>query len=369
MDTMDTHTMEHIQEKWCYALCNSAGAELDDFIMVQPSHLSRENDAGLWALLNCIPSHSQTLNPLLQQGQSFFKNYITVISQLRANQSSLEQVIGNRYYKLWCVHLSDIHSKPRGQALAMAFRNWAMAICPQKAQEGASVILQAEITAKTHTSMDRYAGPDARPVDFTGSFFQLADSLAKTSEKQIDFNSLPQDIQGKVTPVLPNMWGLWTGLAPDSRLSRIFAANPVSVTLKVEGFGQWPVTPGGWYNSSLLNQAYASKTSPPWKANPERNWGRAFGPDGILKKNLATVFFAHGVSLHMTCDFPYDDFDRVLITQYAGSGVWPLYVPDSQWAKNTIGFRDSAMDIVTVIEPHHPIALGAVVLGINRYIR
>ncbi len=110
------------------------------------------------------------------------------------------------------------------------------------------MILQAEITAKTNTSVNRYTGPDARPADFTGSFSQLADSLAKTSEKQIDFNSRSQDISGKVPPVLDNMWGLWTGLAPDSRLSRIFAANPVSVTLKVEGFGQWPVTPGDWYN-------------------------------------------------------------------------------------------------------------------------
>ncbi len=362
------HSMERLQEQWFGTLCGEVGA--DNFQIIQPACLSQENDAGLWQLLNRIPPVSQTFNRCLWQDETFFDNYLATICQLDEHKTCLKQVIGDADYTAWCRHLNQIQPKPEeGRELALAFRNWAMGVCPDKAEQGASAILQNKLSKGILNAILPYTGLNAKPVDFIGSFAQLLKTLAMAGGKEIHFDSRSGNAGTGIQGGGAYLWGLWADLIPYSRLSRQFACNPVTMTLKMGAVAPWIATPGDWYNSSLLNQAYASKSSPPWKTDPEPDWNLAFGPDGILKNFIASVFFADDVTMHLTSHCRYTDFDRAIIAQHAKKGLWPLYVPSCDWADNAVVFGDSAMDITVAVKPGHPIVLGATILGIGQYIR
>jgi hypothetical protein len=162
--------------------------------------------------------------------------------------------------------------------------------------------------------------------------------------------------------------GLWIG-SGGAPASRAFAESHVTARIAINACATWTVTPGAWYSSSLLSQAFSAATSPPWRTDANPSWQDLFGQGGGMRRALASVLIVDGVSITVSSDATFGASDQQTIMDHAAAGLWPLYARAGEGVRTAVRFGPGGtMDIKIVTTSGHPIILGGNVLDIGRYL-
>lgn len=364
--------MTTLQNCWYNGLTAGLQASPATVQIIQPAPIL-QTDSGLWTYENSIPPTSLTFNTDMYRSKQFFDNYAAVIRQLQFPQDSFKQDIGDAVYQQWTRYVNQLQPPPTPDQIPGVFFNWAIQFAPAVAQVGTSALTQMALIDDAQHSLAPYEGPNALPVDFDGSFAQLLQILQQSSSVQFSFDSSTSnsDVSNTWTGgVDTSFYGLWTGCCSTAPLSQQFARSNVTVTVRAKAYTIWRSVPGTWYNSSLLNNAYSNISTPPWPANANPNWDDVFGPTGSMCQLIASLLVMDGMHITVTSDATYTGFDQQTILSNASSGLWPFFILNSgNMVTNTITFGStSGMQIETVTQPGTPVAIGANVLDIARYL-
>jgi hypothetical protein len=365
--------MTILQNRWYNGLIAGLQASPATAQIIQPAPPMQQTNSGLWTYENAIPPASLTFNTDMYHSEQFFDNYAAVISQLQFPQDSFKQDIGVDVYQQWTRYVSQLQPPPTPDQIPGVFRDWAIQLAPAVAQVGTTDLTQMALIDDARHSLALYEGSNALPVDFDGSFAQLSQILQQSPSVQFSFDNSMSDSDVSHTWTGggdTSFYGLWTGCSSASPLSQQFACSKVTVTVRAKAYTIWRSIPGSWYNSSLLNNAYSNIFTPPWSANAHPNWDDVFGPTGSMRQLIASLLVMDGMHITITSDATYEEFDQQTILSNASSGLWPFFILNSgSMVTNTITFGStSGMQVETMVQPGTPIAIGANVLDIARYL-
>jgi len=257
--------MATLQRRWYNCLTRTLLLPRETF---QITHCSPEilSDHHLWALENALPPKSLSVNLRLLSGLRFFDEYAAIVGQLEIPKSFFEHAIGAGPYKQWSNYLKQLNPAPAESQIAVLFRKWAIAHAPSVMTAGLAALAQIALLEAARRALLPYLGADAKPVDFSGSYDELLQSVGQGSSRTIGFDSssIDDDVDDTWTGgVDVNVDCLWPG-AVTSDVSRTFAGSRVSLTAAANACLVWTATPGPWYDSSLLNIAFSNRSTPPW---------------------------------------------------------------------------------------------------------
>jgi hypothetical protein len=363
--------MSTLQSRWHTALASGLLVEPGTFQIIQPSPPLSPTDTALWAAENLLPPAAATFNTDLSAGAQFFSSYASVACQQQFPQSSFEQDIGSGVYQAWTAYVKSIQPPPTASQLPALFQQWAMRNAPAVVQVGVADLSTMALIEAAQQALVPYEGPNAQPVDFAGGFTQLLEILSQSPGGKANFDSRPtgSSNDGSAESIRPRIYGLWAGASSASFLSRRFAASHVTVSAAFQAYTVWGSIPGAWYNSSLLNTAYSTQSSPPWPPNPDPTWNDLFGPGGSMRQLIASLLVADALTVTVTSDATYTDDDQQEILDNTSQGMWPFFVPSGENVTNTVSFPGaSGMQIDTATQSGNPIVIGAIVLGIAQYL-
>ncbi|AOW98830.1 hypothetical protein BJP34_04620 [Moorena producens PAL-8-15-08-1] len=364
--------MTVLQNRWYNGLITKLQLDPNMFQIPQPS-LVLQSSQDLWAYQDVIPPVSLTFNTSIYKSYLFSDEYAAVISELEFPTNKFKQNIGEDNYQRWLTYLENINPPPPERQLPNLFRRWSILNAPSVMSVGVSDLSKMVLISAAQRGLRPYRNPNAKPIDFSGTYAQLVQLLDNSPGGSFDFDS-----QGSSDDV-SNTWtggynvgldGLWAGDSSTSRLNHRFALSSVTVDIQFQSYTVWTSTPGSWYNSSLLNIAYSNKATPPWPINPNPTWDEVFSQDGSIQYFIASLVVMDGVKATITSDVSYSKTDQQTIHRNASKGLWPFYVPTKNGSvTNIVTFGDSkGMKIETVAQPGNPIVIGNNVLGIAQYL-
>lgn len=365
--------MVRLQNRWYNCLVDAFALDRSMFQIVQPSAPMVPADDALWGYLNAIPPASLTYNRSAPGARRWFDQYASMVSQIQFSQTALEQEIGAQNYRAWSAYLATQSPPPPDNLLPSLFQNWAARNAPTVASAGVAFLSRLVLFDAARQALAPYQGPNPKPVGFVGTYADLLHTLGAASGCNVFFDSsvTPANVLGTWTGgVNVGVDGLWAGSGSGSRLSRKFAASKVTVSARLHAYAQWTATPGPWYSSSLLNTAYSSQATPPWRADANPSWSDLFGPNGSMLRLPASLVLMDGGDITVTSDANFGPDAQQTILDNAPLGVWPFYAPTIGSAvSNAVTFAHTGgMEIETVTQPGNPLVIGANVLGIARYL-
>jgi hypothetical protein len=322
--------------------------------------------------MDVIPPASLTFNRSTAGAGRMFDEYAPMVSQIQFSPTMLEQDIGEQNYQSWSAFLAEQNPMPSENQLPSLFQNWAARNAPQVLSVGVADLTNIVLANVAQRALAPYQGPNAKSVDYAGTYAELLQTLRASSGVSTSFDS--SATSGDVA----NTWtkganfgvdGLWAGSGSDSRLSRKFAASKVTVSAQFRAFTQWTATPGPWYSSGLLNVAYSNQATPPWLADANPSWTDLFGSNGSMLRFVASLAVVDGSNITVTSDAIFTATDQQTILDYAPLGVWPFYAPTIASVTNAVTFTSTGgMEIEIVTQPGNPLVIGANVLGVARYL-
>ncbi|WP_143271888.1 hypothetical protein [Azospirillum brasilense] len=363
--------MEGLQNRWYNSVVQSLNLTSAAFQLLQPSFVVPLTNLGLWRYGQEIPQRSLTANAYDMSLERFFDIYASVIGQLSFPESSFREDIGDDTYEAWTAYLATLHPQPSAQQLPSLFLVWAMTNAPTVANVGQQDLAEMVLIGSAQAALEPYVGPNGQPADFGGSYAQLVQSLAHGIAKSFRFDSKTAsgDVSGSWTGGVDTIDnGLWNGAVPGNRQSLLFSQSHVQASVTVSGLITWPLTPGPWYNSSMIATAYANPCTPPWPDPAQPAWDAVFGADGSLPRVMASLAAAKGIDITVTSDAVYSPLDQAIIETFAPLGLWPFYLP-SGMAQTTVSFGESSgMTIRTVSTPGVPVVLGGNVQPIRAFL-
>lgn len=368
---------QSLRGRWQEALASGLGLQPANFQPSQPAPPLDGTDEGLWRLLDALPPR-ETLARRIDGGETFSSEYIALVERLKLSPASLEQTLDPATYRAWDEYLKDRAHAP--ERLPALFSAWAAVHAPSMRAAGLSSLTEASIFSDALSALAPYKGTDAKRPDFVGSYDALAETLANSPGRSLHFESAPaepedrdeedrDEDESEEATGGSETGGLWAGCDPGARLSRLFAESRVNVSVSFGRFAVWASTPGGWYNSWLLNAAYSRRSAPPWPPDAEDEWEAFFGPRASLRRLVASLAVADGVSVSVTSNAAFRESDRDAILANAHEGTWPFYLPAAEGFVTTeVGFDRSHMTIETEVCPQRPLVIGATVLDIDSYL-
>lgn len=202
------------------------------------------------------------------------------------------------------------------------------------------------------------------------SLADLQATLQVAASISFVFNSADcnKDVSGSWAPGnAASFFGLWTGSWCGFRIAAKFAASTISISITFDHVAVVKVIPGAWYSSGLLQQALATKASPPW-SNPA-GWNTYFGADGSLNYAIGAVVAVDGISLTLTTDVDFTEEEQDVIQSQAAMGYWPLYCPQSTAAVKTGVVFEPGKTTITITTPSGiSVLLGYNVFKVNQYL-
>lgn len=361
-----------LQHRWYNCLIDALSLDPSMLQLVQPAAPVAPADQALWDFLDVIPPASLTFNPRSLVASRMFDQYAAMVSQAEFPMTTLEQVMGERNFQAWSAYLATLSPTPADDQLPALVQAWTARTDPGVAAASVAFFSRRVFLDAALQALTPYQGPDAQPADFVGTYADAARLLGASPGCEISFDSSVISENAKQT------WtdgrgagtdGLWTGSGGDSRLSCLFAASRVRVSARFNAHVQWTATPGPWYNSSLFNTLFSSRTTPPWRAEANPSWSDLFRPDGSMRRLVASLLLADGGTITVTSDAVFDPEDQRAILDHARLGVWPFYAPTSSAVSNAVTFpRSGGMEIAIVTQPGNPLLIGTNVLGVGRYL-
>ena len=364
--------MTRLQNRWYNALVRSLHLNPAMFQISLPVLPVMASDRALWAYQDVIPPVSLTFNRSTGESPVFSKQYLALARQINSPASSLEHEIGTGVYKEWQSYLAQQPVAPSPTEIPALFQRWAMLFAPSVALVGASNLARTVLANVAHQTPTASGAPNDGPQSFIGSYADLTNALSCSDRVSIHFHSehASEDVQNTWTGGRNNgIQGLCAAMLPDSELSRKFALSTVVVDASFDKYAVWASIPGPWYNSSLLQAAYANRGMPPWTANSDPVYDDLFGPRGTMRYFIASLLIAEGMDVTITSTARFSDEDRKHIENSLPGGVWPFYFPDSDVAATKVYFDGPSETTFRIaVQPRQPFVMGNNVLGIDQYL-
>lgn len=370
MNILDLMTV--LQNRWYNGLTAGLGLSPSLFQISLPASPIPPSDTSLWTFQDALPPDSLTFNRAVLGGDTFFGEYAAVAGELEFPQADFAKDIGEQNYLAWMAYLATVQPPPTPEQLPALFYEWASLYAPDAVAAGVSDLTEMALIDAGREALQPYLGSGAKPVDFHGTWADLLRRLGASPGASLSFDS------STTSPVVSGTWtgglntgvaGLWTGAASTTRLSRKFAVNRVRVAAAFQAWAVWASTPGGWYDSSLLNTAYRCSGTPPWPADADPTWAEELGPGGSLDHLTASLVVVDGVDATISSGASFDADSQELIRERVPLGLWPFYAPSGGPVANAVTFDASGrMTIKTTIRKGSPVVLGANVLPISQYL-
>lgn len=369
---------QSLRVRWREALAIGLGLQPANFQSIRPASPLDGTDEGLWRHLDALPPVSKTSERRVGSYETFSGEYFALVERLKLSPAPLRQVLDPATYRAWDEYLKA--QAPDPGRLPALFSTWAAVHAPSMHAVGLSSLTEASIISEALSALAIYKGRDAKQPEFIGGYDALARMLANSPGRSLHFESAhlkpeaeyeedgDEDESNEATGG-GETDGLWAGCDTDARLSRLFAESRVTVRARFDNFAVWAATPGGWYDSWLLNAAYSRRGAPPWPPDAVDEWEAFFGPRGSLRRLVASLVVADGVSVSVVSDAAFSESDRDAIRANAREGTWPFYVPAAEdFVTVDVSFDRSLTTIETEMRPRHPLIIGANVLDTGSYL-
>lgn len=369
--THDTQTeaMTAITDGWYNQLIGSLNLSNRHFQLLQPPAVP-VNDQGLWDCLNVVPPVTLKFNRWFFQQPTFFSQYAAVVNGLSFPESAFIQDIGADTYLQWKAYLDSLAPPPPPNTLPSVWFQWAMVHAPSVANIGRSDLSTQLLVESAQAVLQPYEGPDAKPADFSPSLSDLKNTLRASSGTSFYFDSAnadPDVSDSWVPGDDPNYFGIWTGSSAAFHVSRKFASGKITASVQFDHFATVPVIPGPWYNSSLLHQAWASQSTPPWIDGAD--WQTYFGTTGSFTHAVGSLLAADGITFTLTSDADFTTAEQAIIKGLAAMGDWPVYCPvSSAVLSNSVTIGPGSLTIRFKSAPGSPVIMGFNVLDIRSYV-
>ncbi|HEX6203044.1 MAG TPA: hypothetical protein VF100_08590 [Thermoanaerobaculia bacterium] len=362
--------MTVLQNRWYNGLVGSLpGLTGASFQLSLPSFPVPPRDRDWWRYADAVPPRSLTFDRRLSS-PSFFDGYAGVAAQLARPEVELERAIGEPAYGRWTAYLAQLVPPPPPADLPRTFRDWAITNAPSAMMAGASALARASLREAGRAALAPYLGPAPKPVDFTPGFADLLRIVeAAPATRFTVTGATPSDVASTwAEGVQRGLDGLWSRSDPGGGVSRRFAAGDVRVDARFGHVASVTCAPGAWYSSGLLHTLYDTRDTPPWIENPDPSWDDAFGEDGFLRRFATSLLVVDGTRITVTSDARLSRPERTALEEHAAAGLWPLYAPAGEAVSPSVRFDGGETVLETVVEPGHPLVVGAVVLGISTYL-
>lgn len=364
-----TEAMTAVTDGWYNQLAASLNLSIRHFQLLQPPAVPT-SDQALWDSFNVVPPVTLKYNRWLYQQPTFFSQYAAVVNGLSFPESDFVEDIGADTYVQWQAYLKTITPPPPANTLPTVWFQWAMVNAPEVANIGRSDLSTQLLIEGAQALLQPYEGPNAKPADFLPTFSDLKNTLRASSGASFSFDSTHDDpdVSNSWVPGDdPNYFGIWTGSSAAFHVSRKFALSKITVSVQFDHVATVAVTPGQWYNSFLLHQAWASPCTPPWIDSAD--WQAYFGATGSFTHAVGSLFAADGITLTLTSDADFTPAEQVIIKGLAAVGDWPVYCPiSSSVFSNSIATGPGSLVIRFKSAPGNPVILGLNVFDIRSYV-
>lgn len=169
-------------------------------------------------------------------------------------------------------------------------------------------------------------------------------------------------------------FGVWSSASSSSAQSQEFASSRVSSAGSFDHVTTFAVSPGKWFNSETLANAYAHSpsTSPPtpWNPNSTVNWDNTFGPNGNFERVCANLIVVSGMRITVTSQPTFSRADQDTIQSNSSAGMWPFYTRNDSANSHNEGTFDSSGRMTATISsvPAVPIVLACTVIPMKQYV-
>jgi hypothetical protein len=369
--TYDTPTeaMTAVTDGWYNQLAACLNLSTLHFQLLQPPAVP-VSDQSLWDCFNVVPPVTLKYNRWVYQQPTFFSQYAAVANELSFPESAFVKDIGAETYVEWQAYLNTLSPPPAANTLPTVWFEWAMVNAPEVANIGRSDLSVQLLINGAQAVLQPYEGPNAKPADFSPSFSDLKNTLKASPGAHFSFDSTNDDPDVSHSWVPgddPNYFGIWTGSSAAFHVSRKFALSKITVSVQFDHFAAVAVTPGEWYSSSLLHQAWAAQSTPPWIDSTD--WQTHFGVTGGLTHAVGSIVAADGITLTLTSDAGFTAAEQAIIKGLAAMGDWPVYCPvSSAFLSNSITTGPDSTTIRFKSAPGNPVILGFNVFDIRSYL-
>ncbi|WP_205513571.1 hypothetical protein [Longitalea arenae] len=361
--------MTAITNAWYNQLCESLQLSYNHFQLFQPVLVAQNND-DLWARIHSVPPKTLKYNSWYYDQPRFFSEYAAIVNQLRFQESSFEESIGEAVYTKWKTYLQGLAQSPPDHTLPTVWFQWALLHAPELANTGRSALASELLIKSGLAALRAYQGPNARSPELLPAYADLISTLQASPSVAFEWNSIngKPDVSNTWVPANdPNLFGLWTGSWCGFLLNQKFAQHPISIAACFEHVSVVAVTPGPWYHAGLLHLALASRSVPPW--NSAAGWDKYFGQDGSLNYAIGAVVAVDGISLTIYSDAAFAPEEQALIGSQVHMGYWPMYCPQtSAVVRNELTFDGGKMTIRCQSAPGKPVIIGGNVFRIGQYL-
>lgn len=347
------------------------------FQMLQPSTpllSGSQADQALWAYFNNIPPYSLTQNYIASGGNQFFSDYRGLLSALQGAPNTFQQDIGQDCFNAWIQYLPTVTPPPAASQLPQIFLNWAMVYFPAVANIGASDLAQILLDPISSAQMQILAYPAGKQPDWTLGYDALVQQLKNAPSRgfSMSTSTMSSNVSSSWTSGSNSgFFGLWGGSSYTSAQSQQFASSGVSVIASFAHVMTFQSSPGAWYSSSAMADAYSHQSGAPWKSSSTINWGNTFDPTtGNMARFAASLIVADTMSIQVTSQASFSQEDQQTIRNNSGAGLWPFYTQGSSSGSSTdVQFNSSGQMTVTITsQAGVPVVLGCNVLPAAQFV-
>lgn len=292
---------------------------------------------------------------------------------MQSPPNTFRQDVGPECFSEWQVYVTSLNPRPTPQQLPDTFFNWASISFPDVATIGATdlgAMLLDPISTAVLALMPyaRSNNPDWS-IGYDGLVRMLTTSPSRAfSVESSSMNTSLQ--QAWAHSNYSGLFGLWSGSSVDDSLSTRYAASRVRVDASFDHVLTFVATPGAWYTSSALGQAFANQGTPPWRAGNPINWNTTFSASGNMARFTGSLIVVSGMHITVTSEAQFSGTDQQTIMRNSSAGLWPFYSSSSSSGMTTsTSFNDQGQMTTSILSAGPtPIVIGCNVLTAAQFV-
>lgn len=370
-------TFTELQNGFYNAFTTGLGLSGSSFQLLQPSTpllSGTQADQALWDYFNNIPPFSLTQNYVASGGNQFFSDYRGLLSALQGSPNTFRQDIGDEIYAAWIQYLPTVTPKPTSSQLSQVFFDWAMAYYPDVASVGASDLAQIALDPITSAQMSILAYPATARPDWNLGYNALVQQLNNAPSRQFNVSSSTMNSNVSQTWTQGSnsgFFGLWGGSSYESKESSKFSASGVNVYAEFAHVMTFQASPGAWYSSAAMGDAYSHQSGLPWKTTSSINWQNTFdSKNGNMARFAVNLIVADTMLVQVDSVAKFSSDERQTIRQNSSAGMWPFYAQGGSSGSNTeVSFNeDGQMSVRIQSTKGIPVVLGVNVVPVAQYV-
>lgn len=371
-----------LQNGFYNGLCQGLGLSGNTFQILQPSPpLPVGNDNALWSYFNNIPPFSLTQNYIVSGGNQFFSDYKGLISALQAPPNNFQQDIGNDVYNAWMAYLPAINPPPALNQLPGLFFTWASMYHPAVANIGAADLsaMQLDPISAAGLALMPYQGSPYPPTppkqpDWSLGYTTLMQQLHNSPSRSFQFSSSTMNKNVSQTWSSGSdsgFFGLWGSSSSTSTFSQQFAASNITISASFAHVLTFGASPGNWYNSSAMGDAYSHQSGLPWKSGSTITWQNTFDTQkGNMARFMTSLIVVDAMNITVNSDATFSSTDQQTIQNNSSAGMWPFYSSGGSSGSNTnVSFDSSGRMTVQINSAAGvPVIIGGNVLPVAQFV-